>query len=324
VNSGSDGKVWARLKLAVVTGAWLSLAGCGAAATDAAPAAGKEWKALSFIRFNTINASLSTWQLGVVNADGSGLRFLTDTSWELEGAAFSPDGQRIIFAGGANLNGSDSITRANHPYGLWSINRDGSSLARLASPALPRFPRWSPDGRQIVFEATLGDDIWIENSDGTSPRQLTNTADTDIDPVISPDGSQIAFTRSNGAQSRWAVFVMNSDGSNVRRLTPYDIYNMSASWSADGKRIAFGHLGGDGTFLSVVNVDGTGLTPLSPQVRDALFSEFRPDGQAIAYATPIFNGSGLVTLDFATGQRVTVTPAQPNLFDSDPSWGRTR
>lgn len=308
----------------VVMGAFLGLIGCGGSATDTTGTSttGKEWNRLAFVRFSQPTSLTFRWQLGVVNADGSNLQLLTDSLWEIDGADFSPDGSRIVFAGGAN--GGDSTLRANRPFGLWVINADGSGLARLASPDHPDFPRWSPDGSEIVLEGTLGDDIWIENSDGTSPRRLTNTADTDIQPAMSPDGRLIAFTRSNGAQSQWALFVMNADGSSVRQLTPYAIYNHSATWSVDGKQITFGHVGNDGSYLAVVNADGTGLAPLSPRVNDAILSALRPDGKAIAFSTPTFGGSGLVVLDPATGNRTTVTPMLSSFSDLTPSWGRTR
>jgi TolB protein len=279
---------------------------------------------LAFVRFSQTSPTTFTSQIGVVDADGANLRVLTDTMWEIDGADFSPDGSRIVFAGGANLTHPDSATSANRPFGLWLINADGTGLTRLVAPPNPIFPHWSPDGSRIILEATLHDDIWIENADGTSQRQLTNTADTDIDPVMSPDGSMIAFTRSNGGQSQWALFAMNSDGSNVRQLTTYATYNHSATWAADGKRLVFGHVGVDGTYLAVVNADGSGFAPYSPRVNDAIFSEFRPDGKAIAYSAPIFTGAGLVVLDPATGSHTSVTPTGTTFSDVSPSWGRTK
>jgi Tol biopolymer transport system component len=283
------------------------------------PTNGKEWGQLAFVRF--IQRPLGfTLQLAVVNADGTNLRFLTDTLWEIEGADFSPDGTKIVFVGGAHLTRPDS-TLPPRSFGLWVINADGSGLTPIDSPSLPNLPRWTPDGRQLVFEATLDDNIWIENSDGTSQRQLTSTADTDIYPVMSPDGRLIAFSRSNGGQSQWAVFVMNADGTNVRPLTSYAGFNDAANWSADGKQLVFGHSGNDGTYLAVVNADGTGFGPYSPSVTDGILSALRPDGNAVAYLSQ--STGGRVVMDRATGKGTTVTSGG-GYYDGSPSWGRTK
>ena len=59
------------------------------------------------------------------------------------------------------------------------------------------------------------------------------------DPQLSPDGSQIIYTRTwvNRLQDSWesALWIMNADGSKARFLTK----GSSARWSPDGGRIAY-------------------------------------------------------------------------------------
>ena len=55
------------------------------------------------------------------------------------------------------------------------------------------------------------------NADGSNEKRLTSNTIMDIRPVVSPDGSQIAFTSTR--DGGYNVYVMNIDGSNVRALT---------------------------------------------------------------------------------------------------------
>jgi TolB protein len=308
-------------RVGAVVIASLACAACGAGATETTGVQnGREWGQVAFVRLTQRPLGFTS-QLGVVGADGTNLRFLTDTLWDISGADFSPDGTKIVFVGGAHVFVPDS-TLPPRPFGIWIINADGSGLTHIDSPPLPNLPRWAPDGRQFVFEATLDDNIWIENIDGTSQRQLTSTADTDIYPAMSPDGRLIAFSRSEGGQSLWAVFVMNADGTNPHQLTSYAIFNDDANWSADGKQLLFGHTDDDGTYLAVVSSDGTGFRPYTPAVNDGILSALRPDGSAVAYLSQ--TTGGLVVVDRATGKHTAVTPGGGGYYDGSPSWGRTK
>jgi dipeptidyl aminopeptidase/acylaminoacyl peptidase len=56
-------------------------------------------------------------------------------------------------------------------------------------------PRWSPDGKQILFESTRSgtSQIWVVSSEGGEPKQLTDISTGAASGIWSPDGSHIAF-----------------------------------------------------------------------------------------------------------------------------------
>jgi TolB protein len=71
-------------------------------------------------------------------------------------------------------------------------------------------------GRAAKFE------VWVMNADGTEPRML---AQEGAEPVWSPDGGKLAFTKILRPDSRSGrpvesdIYVINADGSEQRNLT---------------------------------------------------------------------------------------------------------
>jgi Tol biopolymer transport system component len=80
----------------------------------------------------------------------------------------------------------------------------GNGLQELwsANGGLTWYPRWSPDGSRIAFTAKLGNglpvQLWVMNSDGSGPRQLTSYGTAEFFSW-SPDGRRIAYVRFNDA-----------------------------------------------------------------------------------------------------------------------------
>ena len=94
------------------------------------------------------------------------------------------------------------VDEASSDGALYVVKLDGSGLRKITSGDLyPGDADWSPDGTEIVFEAsdpqTPFGGVWIVGSDGSELRNVTATAsgvgalDGFSDPVWSPDGSLI-------------------------------------------------------------------------------------------------------------------------------------
>ena len=84
-----------------------------------------------------------------------------------------------------------------------------------AGPLWMRYPKISPDGKQIVF--SYKGDIYVVPAEGGEARQLTTHPAYESYPVWSPDGKQIAFTSDRNGN--FDIFVMSARGGDARQVT---------------------------------------------------------------------------------------------------------
>src|SRR5262249_238030 len=88
-------------------------------------------------------------------------------------------------------------------------------------------------------------------------KQLTSGTALDRDPSISPDGRQVAFSRTDENSAN--VFVVPIAGGADRQITFLNSRNLHPVWSHDGQTIAFGS--SEGGQQRVWQVPPTGGTP---------------------------------------------------------------
>ncbi len=105
-----------------------------------------------------------------------------------------------------------------------------TSTSKLAASAAA--PTGARLAGKLVFQNHTGGTIYLMNADGTGLRTLT----TGIEPVLSPDGTQVAFTRWQDDQK--GLWLINSDGSNEHKVIGAE-RPRSPTWSTDGKVITF-------------------------------------------------------------------------------------
>jgi eukaryotic-like serine/threonine-protein kinase len=102
---------------------------------------------------------------------------------------FSKDGQWLAYV--------------SFPEGtLWRCRADRTECLQLTyPPGYALIPRWSPDGKKIIFFDLLGDrpsKIWEVSADGGNPKQLMpDNPSQQWDPNWSPDGKKIVFGGSS-------------------------------------------------------------------------------------------------------------------------------
>jgi Tol biopolymer transport system component len=120
----------------------------------------------------------------------------------------SPDGRTIVF----DLVGD-----------IYTLPIGGGKATRITDGmAMDAQPRWSPDGRQIVFisDRDGSDDVWTIAADGKSPRQITKTDRTQfLSPEWAPDGRYIVVSRNGALYSTvYALYMYHKDGGSGVRM----------------------------------------------------------------------------------------------------------
>jgi Tol biopolymer transport system component len=106
----------------------------------------------------------------------------------------------------------------------------------------------SPEGKRVVIERVTDSsrsDLWITDmaSSGTEMR-LTFDTSTSVDPVWSPDGSKVAFTRFQGGNGG-NLYQRSSNGTGQDELLfESKEIKYPTDWSRDGKFLIFASQGG--------------------------------------------------------------------------------
>jgi Tol biopolymer transport system component len=169
---------------------------------------------------------------------------------ETYNVAFSPDGERVLFAVTEGLG---------HGSELWMMNRDGSSLTRLVSEQrhILALPRWSPDGKRWAYIRMPDSEVpfpvgelWV--MDGKNARLLSDWADAGrgYGPVWSPDGQTVAFVARENVADRLADLLLSRLESNlyladiatgrVQAVTRFEnAWIEEPVWSPDGHQLIF-------------------------------------------------------------------------------------
>ena len=156
--------------------------------------------------------------------------------------SWSPDSRQIAF-----IRYSENSLSINIVPALGGVEREVYTMPAALGEGLT----WSKTGKAVAFtESNIVNPrrSWIVmcSLSDSMTRRLTSPPDgyRDSEPVFSPDGSRVAFVRSEVSGSANNVFVVPVTGGEARQLTFHDRPILGPpAWSRDGREIVVSSTG---------------------------------------------------------------------------------
>ena len=229
----------------------------------------------------------------------------------------------------------------NTPYNqaVYTVPAEGGKAAQI-TPDGPAFhPRWTPDGRTIVYRGGDRFSLAAVPATGGETTEVPIVSDPEITPGIpgggehvSPDGQKIVFMGATRQPLRVNIFTVPIEGGAATQVTEtvsvpeMDTQDRYPCWSPDGKQIAFiryraDHQAAEGDFsMNIYTVPAEGgepkaITTDADSVAWAAIA-YSPDGEWLAY----FSNGAIKIRPVEGGEaRVVVEPETVN-FHSELAW----
>ncbi len=184
-------------------------------------------------------------------------------------------------------------------------------------------------GGHIAF--VYANDLWVANTDGSSPRRLTSDKGVEANPVFSPDGEWIAFDAQYDGNTD--VYVVPVEGGIPTRLTWHPYTDTVCSFTPDGSEVLFRSARQVFTrrYTQLFTVPVVSGFPERLDLPNAVKASYSPDGTRLAY-TPLgepfrqwknYRGGTATTIwlyTFADHATRMIPQPEGRSNDTDPMW----
>ena len=223
------------------------------------------------------------------------------------GIQVSHDGKRLVFQ--SNRAGESDI---------WVSDRDGQNPVRMTAVGTASAPRWSPDDKEIAFEAasrptleaTQG--IYLLKSSGGEPWPLIQDNFNNRAPRWSNDGNWIYFGSNRSGD--WQVWKVQAWGGSPTQVTHNG--GIAAEESLDGKNLFFVKQGRDLSEIWKMLATGGPETLVSPAIHPTDWAAWAVVKDGLLFVeSGADNGPTVNLLDFSSEHVKPLT-----VLDKPPFW----
>jgi TolB protein len=151
----------------------------------------------------------------------------------------------------------------------------------------PAVPAPYGPARSGMYVLSLAGDLVSISADGSRRTTLTSGDGVDSNPILSRDGTSIAFWSLPPGTNVAEFAVLGADGSDRRVVATTMLVGVDSgprvTWSPDGSRLAFSDAAGAGGRIRVVRADGSGELRIGDSTLSAWDPAWSPDGGRIAF-----------------------------------------
>ena len=215
----------------------------------------------------------------------------------------SPDGRTIVF----DLLGD-----------LYTIPAQGGRATRLTSGlAYDAQPRFSPDGKRIVFVSDRSgvDNLWLMSVDGRDTTQLTKDKTPSnthyLSPEWTPDGKGIVATKESDTGGPGKLWLYDPDGGTGLELVGAPPANrmLGAAFGPDSRYVWYATRAGAFDYNAIFPLWQVAVYDRASGTRTVMTSRYgsgfrpalSPDGKWLTYGSRQGPNTGLILRELATG-----------------------
>ncbi len=229
-------------------------------------------------------------------------------------ATWSADGSYIIYQ---HSGMSDTLGR----NGLWKVRPDGSDPVQIFA-GLAEHPKWSPDGRYVVFDADTGRSIKMIPAEGGEVIEILPDSVQIVNgglPCWSPDGSCVAF-HEGGTLSLCVVNIQTKHLTKIFREEGK--VPLPACWTPDGNSVMIALMDRQTrqSTIWLVSSDGKEKKQVTGH-HDNFYRHLAlsPDGSLLVYAVREGRYMGLWIMPM-TGEKSIPLAITQSAHNEGPAW----
>ena len=209
----------------------------------------------------------------------------------------SPDGKTIVF----DMMGD-----------LFTVPVTGGKATPLTKGlAFDSHPRWSPDGKKILFSSDRSgaENIWWIDLEKKDTFQVTKERDQNFPSATwTPDGDYIVYSKG---KMQVQLYLVHKDGGAGTQLisTPAGLKTIDPAVSPDGRYIYFSKRFGPWTYnaplpqyqIGVYDRENSKLRTITSRYGSGFTPVLSKDGQWLVYGSRFEDKTGLVIRNLSTG-----------------------
>ncbi|MEN9884938.1 MAG: hypothetical protein RLZZ420_2155 [Bacteroidota bacterium] len=219
----------------------------------------------------------------------------------------SPDGKTIIF----DMMGD-----------LYSIPASGGKATQITRGlAFDQHPRYSPDGKKILFvsDKSGAENLWYIDAEKKDTVQLTKESNQNFPSADwTPDGKYIVYSKGRRINKLYMIHV-NGGGGTQLIDEPATLKTIDPAVSPDGRHIYYSFRTGSWNYnaqlpqyeIGVYDRTNARMTKLTSRYGSAFTPVLSDDGKWLVYGTRFEDKTGLVIRDLKSGdERWLAYPVQ--------------
>jgi Tol biopolymer transport system component len=224
------------------------------------------------------------------------------------------------------------------PRRLWVTDSGGRNPQQVTSDASEAAahlrPRWSPDGKRLVFQhlERTRFDVHVVDLVSKLVTPLTNDLTLDIHPVFAPSGRHVYFSSPRGGGLNIWRLPVSADGrpdGRLEQITTGAGQDVEAAFSPDAKRLAFAILRQNADLWRLPLAPDSSRLAGAPErvvstTREDSRGAWSPDGREVAFNSDRAGDMNIWLRSLADGAERALTSGPGG--DFQPSWspdGRT-